>query len=210
MTRQWWPPFEAAQPAAVVAAVAAVAEMETQQQALTQQWAQQLERAAYDVALAQARYEQVDPQLRLVAAALEQAWEAALQAQAHLEQEWAQVQAAHRHTLSAEEVALVQQMAADLPRLVGGRKHLAGRPQTAVAHAHCRRDPGQYARSRRHPYRRALADGAVTRLTATRPRHGHPPTRSCWRASASWRQRAMRIRPLPPRSTAKGWSAVGT
>ncbi|MBE7531770.1 MAG: recombinase zinc beta ribbon domain-containing protein [Ardenticatenaceae bacterium] len=51
-TRQWWPPFEAAQPAAVVAAVAAVAEMETQQQALTQQWAQQLERAAYDVALA--------------------------------------------------------------------------------------------------------------------------------------------------------------
>ncbi|MBE7528217.1 MAG: hypothetical protein HS099_00590 [Ardenticatenaceae bacterium] len=45
--------MEAAQPAAVVvAAVAAVAEMETQQQALTQQWAQQLERAAYDVALA--------------------------------------------------------------------------------------------------------------------------------------------------------------
>ncbi|MBE7529119.1 MAG: hypothetical protein HS099_05240 [Ardenticatenaceae bacterium] len=40
-----------------------------------------------------------------------------MQAQAHLEQEWAQVQAAHRHTLSAEEVALVQQMAADLPAL---------------------------------------------------------------------------------------------
>ncbi len=166
--------LEAAQPAAVVAAVAAVAEMETQQQALTQQWAQQLERAAYDVALAQARYEQVDPQLRLVAAALEQAWEAALQAQAHLEQEWAQVQAAHRYTLSPAEVALVQQMAADLPALwaaesttLADRKRLLrtliadvsldSTQETGVTHIAVR-----------------WQTGAVTRLTATRPRHGHP------------------------------------
>ncbi|MBE7528218.1 MAG: hypothetical protein HS099_00595 [Ardenticatenaceae bacterium] len=157
-----------------------------------------------------ARYEQVDPQLRLVAAALEQAWEAALQAQAHLEQEWRRCRQrigtrslprrwrwcnrwppicralwAAESTSLADRKRLLRTLIADVTldsTQEAGVTHIAVRWQT----------------------------GAVTRLTATRPRHGHPPTRSCWRASASWRQRAMRIRPLPPRSTAKGWSAVGT
>lgn len=164
----------AAQPVAVAAAVAAVAEMEAQQQAFTRQWAQQLERAAYDVALAQARYEQVDPQLRLVAAELERAWEAALQAQAQLEQEWAQVQAAHRYTLSAEEVVLVQQMAADLPALwaaesttLSDRKRLL---RTLMADVTL--DSTQEAGVTHIAVR--WQTGAVTRLTATRPRQGHP------------------------------------
>jgi hypothetical protein len=39
---------------------------------LSRQWQQQLERARYEVALVQTRYEQVDPTMRLVAIELEQ------------------------------------------------------------------------------------------------------------------------------------------
>ncbi len=166
--------LEAAQPAAVAAAVAAVAEMTTQQAALRQQWGQQLARAQYEVTLAQTRYEQVDPQLRLVAAALERAWEAALQAQAQLEQEWEQVQAAHLHAVSAEEVALVQQMAADLPALwaaqtttLADRKRLL---RTLIADVTL--DSTQEAGVTHLAVR--WQTGAVTRLTAVRPQPGHP------------------------------------
>lgn len=166
--------LEAAQPAAVAAAVAAVAEMTTQQAALRQQWGQQLARAQYEVTLAQTRYEQVDPQLRLVAAALERAWEAALQAQAQLEQEWEQVQAAHLHAVSVEEVALVQQMAADLPALwaaetttLADRKRLL---RTLIADVTL--DSTQEAGITHLAVR--WQTGAVTRLTAARPQPGHP------------------------------------
>ncbi|HRQ42688.1 MAG TPA: recombinase family protein, partial [Chloroflexota bacterium] len=166
--------LEAAQPAAAAAAAAAVAEMAGQQQALAQQWAQQRARAAYDVALAQTRYEQVDPQLRLVAAELERAWEAALQAQAQLQQEWAQVQATHLQPLSPEEVALVQQMAADLPALwaaqtttLADRKRLL---RTLIADVTL--DSTQEAGISHIAVR--WQTGAVTPLTAVRPRQGHP------------------------------------
>lgn len=166
--------LEAAQPATAAAAVDALAEMETQQAALRQQWAQQAARAGYEVALAQARYEQVDPQLRLVAAALERAWEEALQAQAQLQQEWEQVQAANLQAVAAEEVALVRQMAADLPALwaaetttLADRKRLL---RTLIADVTL--DSTQETGMTHIAVR--WQTGAVTRLTAVRPRHGHP------------------------------------
>lgn len=166
--------LEAAQPAAATAAVAALAEMETQQQAVTQQWNQQRERAAYEVALAQARYEQVDPRLRLVATELERAWEGALQAQAKLEQEWSQLQADWQHTLSPAEIAMVQQMAADLPALwsaasttLSDRKRLL-RTLIADVTLDSKKEVGITHIAVR------WQTGAVTHLTATRPRQGHP------------------------------------
>jgi hypothetical protein len=104
------------------------------------------------------RYEQVDPQLRLVAAALERAWEEALQAQTQLEQEWEGVQAAQLQAVSEEDVALVQQMAADLPALWAAES-----TSLATASGCCARclrcDAGQVSGSGRHPYRGALANG---------------------------------------------------
>ncbi|MFO7680126.1 MAG: recombinase family protein, partial [Chloroflexota bacterium] len=164
----------AVQPAAVVAAMAALTEIETQQGDLRQQWTQQVARARYEAALAQTRYEQVDPQLRLVAAALERAWEEALQAQTQLEQEWEGVQTAQLQAVSEEDVALVQQMAADLPALwaaastsLADRKRLLrtlladvtldGVSEAGVTHIAVR-----------------WQTGAVTRLTARRPQPGHP------------------------------------
>jgi DNA invertase Pin-like site-specific DNA recombinase len=49
-------------------------------QRLAQQYADQVERAAYDARLAERRYRAVDPDNRLVAAELERAWEGALRA----------------------------------------------------------------------------------------------------------------------------------
>jgi len=165
--------LEAVQPAALEAAIAALAELETAQTALSQQWQQQLERAHYDVAVAQTRYEQVDPAMRLVAATLEQAWETALQKQAALQQEWEQVQTAQA-AISEADVALVRQLAEDLPSLwsaetttIPDRKRLLrtliadvtldSTQETGITHIAIR-----------------WQTGGLTQTTAKRPRPGHP------------------------------------
>src|SRR6266545_4914630 len=65
-----------------------------QEQRATLEHAQQqhLTRLRYDAALAQRRFEQVDPDNRLVAAELEQRWEAALRALKQAEEAYAQQQ----------------------------------------------------------------------------------------------------------------------
>lgn len=76
-------------PAQVELSLALVAEVQRQQALLRQQWERRLEGAHYAARLAQRRYEQVDPDNRLVARTLEQEWETKLTQLAQLEQEWA-------------------------------------------------------------------------------------------------------------------------
>lgn len=109
--------LQAVQPAHLEAALAAVAEVESQRQNLTTQWQQRLERAAYEADLARRRYEQVDPDNRLVAAELEQRWEEKLQARQHLEQEWTQVQQQELAPLTEDDRARIRRLAQDLPAL---------------------------------------------------------------------------------------------
>ena len=59
--------LQAVEPARLEAALAAVEEVEAQRQRLASQWEQRLERAEYEADLARRRYEQVDPENRLVA-----------------------------------------------------------------------------------------------------------------------------------------------
>jgi hypothetical protein len=165
--------LEAVQPAAIEAALSALTELETEQNALSRQWRQQLDRAAHAVAVAQARYEQVDPALRLVAAELEQAWETALQQQQQLRQEWERVQAAQA-SISTADVALVRQLAADLPALwsaetttIPDRKRLL---RTLIADVTL--DSAKEAGVTHIAIR--WQTGGVTVTTAKRPRHGHP------------------------------------
>ena len=75
--------FEAIRPAQLDALEAILAAQQQERQQLERQWQEQLQRAEYEVALAQRQYDAVDPQNRLVAAELECRWEEKL---LHLQQ----------------------------------------------------------------------------------------------------------------------------
>jgi len=109
--------LQAVQPARLELALAAVAQVETQRQDLAAQWQRRLERARYEVELARRRYEQVDPDNRLVAAALERQWEEKLQTLQRLEQEQTQELQQELAPLSAADKALIRDLAQDLPAL---------------------------------------------------------------------------------------------
>jgi|SRR5438067_1539281 len=58
--------LKALQPAELELALAALAELESRDQALGRQWQMRIERAEYEAALAERRYLEVDPSQRLV------------------------------------------------------------------------------------------------------------------------------------------------
>ena len=68
--------LKALQPAEIELALAAL-QVESRDQTISRQWQMRLERAEYEAALAERRY-QVDPSQRLVAATLERRWNEAL------------------------------------------------------------------------------------------------------------------------------------
>src|SRR5437870_3494493 len=70
--------FKALKPAEIELALAALNDIEQRDQAIMRQWQMRIERAEYECALAERRYEEVDPSNRLVAASLERRWNAAL------------------------------------------------------------------------------------------------------------------------------------
>lgn len=109
--------LEAVQPAHLEIALAALEEVETQRKRLAAQWERRLERAHYEVELARRRYNQVDPDNRLVAAELERRWEDKLQTQQRLEREWVQLQAQELSPLTESDKALIQELAQDVPGL---------------------------------------------------------------------------------------------
>lgn len=109
--------LEAIQPARLEVVLAAVEQLDAQRQQLAEQWDKRLARAQYEAELAGRRYERVDPDNRLVAAALEQRWEQALQAWQQLKQEWRQAQQQELAPLSDADRQLIRQLADDLPAL---------------------------------------------------------------------------------------------
>jgi hypothetical protein len=81
------------------------------------QWQMRLERAEYEAALAERRYEEVDPSNRLVASTLERRWnEAMLQVQ-DLKKQAAEFQQQQARVATAEQKEKVLALARDLPRL---------------------------------------------------------------------------------------------
>ena len=63
--------LKAMAPSQLELAVESVRQLEERDQAVGQQWQHRIERADYEVQLAQRRYEEVDPSNRLVASTLE-------------------------------------------------------------------------------------------------------------------------------------------
>jgi hypothetical protein len=109
--------LEAMEPVGMEATLAALEALEREQEAVDRHWQLRLERARYEVALAQRQYDAVDPDNRLVARELERRWNTALGALETLDSEYALRRRTDLMPLSAAERAEIRRIAADLPGL---------------------------------------------------------------------------------------------
>lgn len=78
------------QPAELELAMAALQEMEARDSAILRQWQMRLVRTQYDAALVERSYQKIDPTLRMVAAPLEQRWNASVVELEKLKQQYAE------------------------------------------------------------------------------------------------------------------------
>ena len=109
--------LKALQPAELELALAALRELETRDQAIMRQWQMRLERAEYEAALAERRYQEVDPSQRLVAGTLERRWNDALLQLQDLKKQAAEVQLQEARVATPEQKEKVLALARDLPRV---------------------------------------------------------------------------------------------
>jgi hypothetical protein len=109
--------LQALQPAELELALAALQELESRDQTILRQWQMRLERAAYEAALAERRYQEVDPSNRLVASTLERRWNDALLHWEDLKKQAAECQRQEARVATPEQKAKVLTLARDLPRL---------------------------------------------------------------------------------------------
>jgi len=104
-------------PAQIELSLAVMQEIERQQAELRRQWQLRLEGARYTARLAQRRYEEVDPDYRLVARNLEGQWEAALHEVERLESELAHQQRQPALSLDATQRQQLANLVHDLPQV---------------------------------------------------------------------------------------------
>jgi DNA invertase Pin-like site-specific DNA recombinase len=90
--------------------------LQQREQQISTQWKLRLQRAEYEVQLAQKRYEQVDPENRLVASTLEQRWNDALIELEDVQNQIAELQQ-REHVITSRQREEVLKLARDLPRL---------------------------------------------------------------------------------------------
>ena len=109
--------LQALKPAELELALAAVEELAMRDQAVFQQWHMRIERAEYEAALAERRYQEVDPSQRLVAATLERRWNEALLNVEDLKKQYADFEQRKARVATPEQKAKVLALAQDLPRL---------------------------------------------------------------------------------------------
>jgi hypothetical protein len=109
--------LQALHPAELELALAALHELEIRDQTIFRQWQMRLERAEYEAALAERRYQEVDPSQRLVAATLERRWNEALLRLEDLKKQAAEFQRQESRVVTPEQKDKVLALARDLPRL---------------------------------------------------------------------------------------------
>jgi len=98
-------------------ALAAQEELSTRDGSLRRQWDMRLQRAQYEADLAQRRYEQVDPENRLVAASLESRWNAALVHVDEIHRQRDEFCRQQTRTFTEEQRQQIMALAHDFPRL---------------------------------------------------------------------------------------------
>lgn len=104
-------------PAALEVSTTAVAERQQEHARLERHWRQRLERARYEAERAQRQYHAVEPENRLVARTLEKAWEQALSAEAHVQEEYDRFRCTGPQPLSVADQAKIRALAEDIPAL---------------------------------------------------------------------------------------------
>ena len=102
-------------PAQLAIALEAVEHLEAQARAIEHQWQLRLERARYEVELARRRYQEVEPEYRLVARNLERDWNEKLSILAQLERDYTAIAPVASRTVSAAERHRILQLVHDLP-----------------------------------------------------------------------------------------------
>jgi hypothetical protein len=109
--------FQALAPAQLEIALEAVDQLQQQRRALRAQWDSQLEQARYEAHLAQRQYDAADPDYRLVTSELERRWNDKLEAVQRLERAYAEAEQHAHFSINAEEQAIIQRLAQDLPKV---------------------------------------------------------------------------------------------
>jgi len=109
--------LKALQPAEIELALAALQELESRDRTISRQWQMRLERAEYEAALAERRYQEVDPSQRLVTGTLERRWNDALLQLEELKQQAAEFLRQETRVATPEQKAKVLALAKDLPRV---------------------------------------------------------------------------------------------
>ena len=167
--------LKALQPAELELALVAVRELESRDQAIMHQWQMRLERAEYEVALAERRYQEVDPSNRLVAGTLERRWNDALVHLEDLKKQATAFQRQEAHIITPEQKAKVLALAKDFPRLW--------------------HSPTTHAKDRKRMLRLVIKDITVEKLTQQRQLSVHIR----WHGGAS----SDLSVPLPPKAADK-------
>jgi len=109
--------LEVIEPEQIKIALKAIEELKMRNNLINKQWDMKIERAEYEAQLAQRRYEQVDPENRLVASTLESRWNEALIKVEQIKKEFSQFQQKKPLTVSKEQKEKVFALAKDLPGL---------------------------------------------------------------------------------------------
>ena len=109
--------LKALQPAEIELALTALQELESRDRTISLQWQMRLERAEYEAALAERRYQEVDPSQRLVAGTLERRWNDALLQVEDLKKQAAEFLRQEARVATPEQKARVLALARDLPRV---------------------------------------------------------------------------------------------
>lgn len=109
--------LEIIQPDQINIALEAIEKLEERNKAVDKQWEMKIDRAEYQAQLAQKRYQQVDPENRLVAANLEVQWEKALVNLEKIRKEYEENLQQEKVELSSEQKNKLFSLAKDLPKL---------------------------------------------------------------------------------------------
>ena len=109
--------LQALEPAALEVSLATATHLEQDRLALDSLWQNRLERARFEAERAGRHYQLVEPENRLVARHLAQEWEAKLQAQQELQEEYDRFCVQQPQRLSAQERQSIHQLAHRIPTL---------------------------------------------------------------------------------------------
>jgi hypothetical protein len=109
--------LQALQPDQLTLALAALAQLEQEEQAENKQWELRLERARYQAKRAERQYQAVEPENRLVARSLEKQWEERLRAVETVEKEYHAWKVRRFGILTQADREAIVALGSDLPAL---------------------------------------------------------------------------------------------